>query len=149
MQREWHLKRNCSMSPRQSGLTYGSLCAGVLLLGLMFALHDIWFILVFGVLETTGVALALLHYARHATDHEHIALSAGSLLVIRVQADCVQAIRLDPFWTRVGAPSHRCSLICLESRGVKVEVGSFVSEEVRAQVAEELKRALRGTSYLA
>jgi uncharacterized membrane protein len=149
MKHEWLLKRNCSMSPRQVALAYGSLCGGAVALSLLFALQALWFMLAFASLETAGVALALLQYARHATDHEHIALSEGCLLVERVEAGSVQQIRLDPCWTRIAVPTHQRSLIRLESRGVKVEVGCFVSEEMRQQVARELRDKLRGSSFLA
>jgi uncharacterized membrane protein len=148
MKREWLLKRNCSLSPRQTALAYGSLCGGVIIVSLVFALHGIWFVFAFAALETAGVALALLQYARHATDHEHIALSDGSLLVERVRAGTVQQIELDACWTRIAVPTRQRSLIQLESRGVKVEIGCFVSEEMRQQVAQELRRELRSSSFL-
>jgi uncharacterized membrane protein len=148
MKREWFLKRNCSLSPRQAALAYGSLCGGVIIVSLVFALHGIWFVFAFATLETAGVAVALLQYARHATDHEHIALSEGSLLVERVRAGTVQQIQLDACWTKIAAPTRQRSLIQLESRGVKVEIGCFVSEEMRQQVAQELRRELRGSSFL-
>jgi uncharacterized membrane protein len=149
MKHEWLLKRNCSLSPRQVALVYGSLCGGVLMFSLVFAVRGLWLVLAFALLETVGVALALLQYARHATDHEHIALSDGCLLVQRVEAGRVQEIRLDACWTRIAAPTRHRSLIRLESRGVKVEIGCFVSEEVREQVAQELRRELRQSSFLA
>jgi uncharacterized membrane protein len=149
MNREWLLKRNCSMSPRQVALAYGSLCGCVVLFSLLFALQGLWIVLAFAALETAGVALALLQYARHATDHEHIALNDGCLLIERVRAGSVQRVRLDPCWTRIAGPTGQCDLIRLESRGVKVEIGCFVSEEVRRQVARELRRELRRSSYLA
>jgi uncharacterized membrane protein len=148
MKREWLLKRNCSLSPRQAALAYGSLCGGAVIVSLVFALHGIWLVFAFAALETAGVALALLQYARHATDHEHIALSDGSLLVERVQAGTVQQIRLDACWTKIAVPTRPRSLIQLESRGVKVEIGCFVSEEMRQQVAQELRRELRSSSFL-
>jgi uncharacterized membrane protein len=149
MKHEWLLKRNCSLSPRQVGLVYGSLCGAVVMFSLVFALYGIWFVLAFAALETAGVALALLQYARHATDHEHIALSDGCLLVERVEAGRLRQIRLDPCWTRIALPTRRRSLIRLESRGVKVEIGCFVSEEMRQQVAQELRRELHNSSFLA
>ncbi|MGZ8291306.1 MAG: DUF2244 domain-containing protein, partial [Telluria sp.] len=60
----------------------------------------------------------------------------------------VRQVRLDPYWTRIDPPTRRHNLIGLESRGVKVEVGGFVSEKVRRQVAQELRRELAGTSVL-
>jgi uncharacterized membrane protein len=149
MKREWVLKRNCSLSPRQLALAYAVLCSGALGIALIFVLQGIWYVLAFALLELAGIACALLHYARHALDREHIALSEGCLLVERVQAGHCERVRLDPSWTRIVLPdSRRRTLIQLESRGVKVEVGSFVSETIRQQVAQELRRELRGSSYL-
>ena len=148
MQGEWHLKRNCSLTPRQVMRAYGTLCAIVLAIGCVFALQGVWYVFAFGAIETGVVVLALLHYARHATDQEHISLSDGCLLVERIEAGQLRQIRLDPNWTRIVVPCRRRSLILLEARGVKVEIGGFVSEEARRQVAQELRRELRRSSYL-
>ena len=149
MHREWHLQRNCSMSPRQTGLAYGLLAVFVLAIGLAFALAGAWFVLVFAMLENLAVACALLHYARHAADVEHIALSEQCLLVERIEAGRSSQVVLEPCWTRIALPSRRRQLIALDARGVRVEVGAFVSEEVREQVALDLRRALRSCSWLA
>ncbi len=149
MKHEWLLKRNCSMTPRQFGMAYGMLGLFMLLIGIGFALLGIWFVTAFALLEIGAIALALVHYARHATDREHIALSEGCLLIERVEAGKVQAIRLDPCWTKIAVPDRKRTLIKLESRGVQVEVGGFVSEELRQQVAQELRRELRASSCLA
>jgi uncharacterized membrane protein len=146
---EWLLKRNCSLSPRQVGQAYGMLCAFVLSIGLAFAARGIWFVFAFAVVEILGFALALLHYARHATDQEHIALSEGCLLIERIEAGQLKQTRLNPYWTKIVMPSRKRSLIQLESRGVKINVGAFVSQEEREKVAEELRRELRGRSALA
>lgn len=148
MKNEWLLKRNCSMSPRQVGIAYGVLCLFTFAIAAAFALHGYWLVLAFALIEACGIALALLHYTRHATDHEHIALSDGCLLVERIQAGQLHQVRLDPYWTRIALPSHQQTLIRLESRGVKVEIGGFVSEETRQQVAEELRNELRSSSFL-
>ena len=148
MTREWTLKRNCSLTPRQFGLAYGMLGAAMLLIGLGFALSGFWFVALFAVLDMGAIALALLHYARHATDGEHIALSEGCLLIERTEAGQVNATRLDPCWTKIDLPSRHRTLIRLKSRGIQVEVGGFVSEEKRQQVARELHRELRASSFL-
>jgi uncharacterized membrane protein len=150
MKREWVLKRNCSMSPRQAVAAFAVLCSGAFCIALVFALLGIWVVFAFALLETAGIAVAFVHYARHATDYEHIALSDGCLLVERVQGGRRQQVRLDPYWTRIALPNQRRrALIGLESRGVKVEIGSFVSEPIRQQVAQELKRELRTSSWQA
>jgi uncharacterized membrane protein len=150
MKHEWLLKRNCSLSPRQLALAYAVLCAGALGIALVFMLQGVWFVFAFALLELAGIACALLHYARHALDHEHIALTERCLLVERVRAGHSEQVRLDPAWTRISMPDRRRKpLIELESCGVKVEVGRFVTEATRQQVAMELKRELRAASPLA
>ena len=149
MQHDWVLKRNCSLSPRQLALAYAVLCAGSLGVAAAFALRGIWFVLAFTLVELAAVAVALLCYARHALDREHIALSDACLLVERVSAGRCEQLRLDPTWTYVALPDRRPrTLIAIESRGVRVEVGAYVSAAVREQVARELRGALRNRSLL-
>jgi hypothetical protein len=78
--REWVLKRNCSLSPRQLAFAYAALCLTSFLVAAMFAFRGMWYVLAFATLEMASTALAFIIYARHATDQEHIALTAGSLL---------------------------------------------------------------------
>jgi uncharacterized membrane protein len=150
MTREWTLQRNCAMSPRQVALAYAVLCAGSLAVSLaVFLLHGIWVVFAFSLLELSLVGLAMLVYARHALDHETIALSDACLLVDCVEADHHEQARLDPLWTRVSVgDERRRALIRLESRGVKVEVGRFVTEARRRQVERELRQALRSVSAM-
>lgn len=149
MTREWTLRRNCSLSPRQVARAYAVLCLGSLAVAVGFLLHGVWLVLAFSLLELALVGLALLVHARHATDHERIALSESGLLVTRVQAEKRELTRLDPLWTRVVVPDdRRRTLIQLESRGVKVEIGRFVDASRRRQVARELRQALRSVSAM-
>lgn len=141
--REWLLKRNCSLSPRQLALAYAILVAlsSAVAVG-AFILHGVVQILLFSILEMAGAALAFLHYARHATDHEHISLMDGYIQVEQVLATHVLETRLDSTWARIISP-HGHGLVRLEARGVKVEVGRFVTEERRRQFAKELQQELR------
>jgi uncharacterized membrane protein len=149
MTREWTLRRNCSLSPRQVARAYAVLCLGSLAVAVGFLVHGIWFVLAFALVELALVGLAMLVHARHATDHERIALSESGLLVTCVRADRRELVRLDPLWTRVVVPDERPrTLIQLESRGIKVEIGRFVDDRQRRQVARELRQALRGVSVM-
>jgi len=148
MKHEWLLKRNCSMSPSQVLGAYGLLCVFVLAIAAGFALSGIWFVFPFALIEIGGLGLALVYYARHATDHEHIALGDGCLLIERIEAGSLHQVRLDPCWTKITLPTGRHTLIQLEARGVTVEVGAFISDEARQHVAQELKRELRSASFL-
>ena len=146
MEREWLLQRNCSMTPHRSAKVYGLLGAIMAVLSVAFALRGFWFVSVFAVIEMAGVALALRQWARHAGDRERIALSDNCLLIERIDAGKAQCIRFDPCRTSIALPTRRRRLIGLASRGVKIELGSFVSEVVRYRVADELRNALRSPS---
>jgi uncharacterized membrane protein len=141
-EREWVLRRNCSISPRQLALVYAALCTLSFTVAGYFTLRGAWYILVFAILEMSAVGAAFYLYARHAVDREHIALSDGCLLVELIRKERVKQFRLDPRWTRVESPVSRDELIGLEADGMRVEVGRFLTEWKRREFAQELKRAL-------
>ena len=150
---ECTLRRNCSLTPRQVARAYALLCTLSLAVALAFFLQGVWVVLAFSLLELSCVGLALLLYARHALDREHILLSSDCLLVECVQAHMHSRARLDPLRTRVLTNAdtprgRRPFLITLESRGVRVQVGRFVNDAQRRQVAHELRHALRQVSSM-
>ncbi|TQK11433.1 DUF2244 domain-containing protein [Herbaspirillum sp. SJZ107] len=151
MNQEWRLARNCSLSPRQVARAYALLCCASGAVAVAFLLRGVWIILAFSICELALVGLALLVYARHALDHERIALSDSALVVECVEAGEHRQSCLDPLRTRVlehGGTRGRHALLRLESRGVQVEVGRFVTETRRRQVAAELRAALRSLSLM-
>lgn len=143
--REWVLKRNCSLSPRQSLAALGGLCLAMLVFAMPFVLfYGAWLVLVFALIEAMALAAAFLHYARHARDHEHIVLANGSLLVECIEAEKkVRQIRLEPNWIRVIPPKRYGDLISLQYGRHAVEVGRFLTVEKRRRLAEELRQELR------
>lgn len=140
--REWVLKRNCSISPRQLTMVYAALFAASMLVALFFAVQGAWYVLAFAILEMSGVALAFLLYARHATDREHIALVDDYLLVELIEAEQAQRFKLDPRRTRVELP-ERSGLIGLETNGLRVEIGRFLTEYKRREFALQLRSELQ------
>jgi uncharacterized membrane protein len=145
---EWHLQRNCSLSPRQSALAYAAPCIVSIVVAGFFTLHGAWYVMTYAVLESVLVTIVFLHYARHATDHEHIILMEDCLLIERVEAEQVQRIQLDPYWTRITLPNHAQDLIRLESKGVRIEIGRYVTKSKRWRIAKELRRELRGGQFI-
>ncbi|WP_420472974.1 DUF2244 domain-containing protein [Noviherbaspirillum sp. ST9] len=146
--REWMLKRNCSLSPRQLGLAYLAVCTTSMLVATFFAASGAWYVLGFALVEQFAVGIAFLLYARHATDREHIALEENCLLVEVIQVEHVRQFRLDPRHTRVEPPeSGSCGLVRLEANGTKVEIGRFLTEWKRRELARELNCALALQRY--
>lgn len=142
--REWILKKNCSISPRQLAKAYLALCGASFLVASYFILQGAWPVLIFALLEMMAVAAAFLYFGRHATDRECIALSDEALIVELVQAEKTQQFRMDPYRTRVALPALRHGLIGLEGSGSRVEVGRFLTERKRREFARELNQELVG-----
>lgn len=146
VKREWMLKRNCSIAPHQLGQVFAILCAVSLTVALVFTLRGAWYILVFSVLELSAVGFAFLIYARHATDREYIALVEDCLLVEFVYAEKTSRFRLDLQHARV-APAGSCrNRVRLESSGIQVDVGRYLTEWKRREFALELEQAITANS---
>lgn len=142
--RDWLLKRNCSLAPHQLGLAYAVLCLLSIVVAAPFVLlHGAWQVLAFTLLEMVAVAIAFLHYARHASDREHVLLTDGGLLVERELGLQRETVRLDSRRARVVGSGKGQNLVQLEADGIKVQVGRFVNEAKRRRFAEELRAALR------
>ncbi|MEH6437399.1 DUF2244 domain-containing protein [Massilia sp. DD77] len=148
--REWLMKRNCSLTPRQALLVYALLSAATLGIALVFTLRGAWMVLAFALLESAAVGAALTYYARHALDQERLRLDDGCLLVQRRDGVRSSELRLDPHHTRVTlADLGMRTLVVLEARDQRAEVGRFLVPAARHQLATELRQALRPGSLLA
>lgn len=141
-QREWTLKRNCSISPRQLAWFYASLCLVSLLLSGFFTLQGAWYVLVFSLLEMSAVGFAFLYYARHACDREHIVLHQDCLMVELIESDRSRQFRFDARLLRVAPPGSQHGLVRLEAAGTRLEVGRFLTQFRRREFALELRHAL-------
>ena len=146
---EWLMKRNCSLTPRQALLVYALLSAATLGIALVFTLRGAWMVLAFALAESAAVGAAFLYYARHALDQESIRLDQGWLLVERRDGARRTACRLDPHHTRVSlADLGMRTLIVLEARGERVDVGRYLTPLARLEMARQLRHALRPGSLL-
>jgi uncharacterized membrane protein len=80
--REWRIKRNCSLTPRQSLAATAFLMALVLAIGMAAAFaFGVWLALPFSMLCTVAVGVAFIAYSRHATDGEVLTLAPPFLIV--------------------------------------------------------------------
>lgn len=140
---EWTLRRNCSMAPRTLLTIYGSLCGVLMLIALSFWRLGATLVLPFAWLEMLGLGVALLVYARHATDRESICLRSGALCVECACGCQVERVEFRPEWVRVEPELDDRSLIELSGQGRRVAIGRFVRPELRRQLADELRCALR------
>lgn len=139
----WLLKQNCSIAPRQLLLFYLSLCAlSFLIAGFLWS-KGATLVLPFTWVELLAFGVALLVYARHATDSESIRLQPGRLTVELASGRRLERVEFAPAWVRVEPEHGDRSLIELSGQGRRISVGRFVRPELRRQLADELRWALR------
>jgi uncharacterized membrane protein len=140
---EWKLKRNCSMAPRQLLVWYSSLCALSLAVASYFWWLGARLVMPFAWLEMLALGAAMLMYARHAADNESIALHGDRLTIEHASGNRVERVEFQPWWVRVEPQDSDGSLIELSGQGHRVAVGRYVRPELRRQLADELRMALR------
>lgn len=140
---QWLLKRNCSATPAQMMGLYASLSLVSLVIGVFFWMQGATLVMPFAWVEIVAVGSALLVYSRHATDNERICLEGGRLTVEHLSGRHVERAEFSPEWVRVEPEHGNRSLIELSGQGQRISVGRFVRPELRRQLADELRWAVR------
>ncbi len=79
---EWRIKRNCSLTPRQSFTATAFLMTVVVSVGLTSAFSfGVWLAVPFSLLCVFAILAAFIAYSRHATDGETLRLAPPFLIV--------------------------------------------------------------------
>lgn len=143
---QWLLRPDWSITPRQLGLIYLSLCGVSLLIGGFFHAQGAPFVLAFTSLQLVVVGVALLALARHAGDRETLTLVGRSLHVEQCFGSRVQRALFVADWLCVEPAAGQGSLVELSGRGQRLRVGRFLQREQRGAFARELRQALRRAS---
>jgi uncharacterized membrane protein len=143
-QQEWLLKRNCSLAPRQLALIFASLATVCLAIAAVFTARGAWVVLPFACIEVLALGAAFFIYARHAADYERIVLCRDCLLVETCRAERLRREECTPAWTRVEYTGTKRELIGLVAKGRRIEVGRFVPESDRPDLARQLRAQLQG-----
>ena len=143
-QRQWLLRRNCALAPRQLGWWFGSLGAVSMAIAVLFAFLGAWPVLPFACVEVGALGLAFLVYARCASDYERIVVTGGKLVVERVTGGRLARIECEPDWIRVEFDGARREPIRLVAGRRKVPVGRFVPDGRKEELVRELRASLAG-----
>ena len=137
-QKDWLMKRNCSLSPRQVGRFYISILLVSVVIALIFAWKGAWLILGFAFLEMVVLGAALLVYARHAADYERVTLAQGVLVVESASANRIDRHELNARWVRVELETSPRAELVLRSGRLAVPVGRYLNPGGRRRFAQEL-----------
>ena len=140
---QWLFKKNCSFTPKQVGIFYLAQSTLSLIVASFFLYQGVWLILPFTLLELAVLAIALLIYARHATDYERIDIRQGELLVETSNAGKVMQFVFNPSWVRVDGVLNSQKLISINYQGQVLEIGRFIHVSLRKNFLIEFAQALR------
>jgi uncharacterized membrane protein len=140
---QWTLLRNCSITPKQLGWVYLSLCGLSLAIAAPFALNGAVAVLAFAGVELLAVGVAMLIYARHVCDGDRLTLRGHCLRVEQVNGRHTAQTEFRAEWVSV-EPAHGAhSLVEIAGNGHRIRVGRFLRPELRPALAHELRLALR------
>ena len=142
LSRSWVLRRNCSLTPRQSCVAFALVGATSLLVSLAWVLSGAWIVLPFVMLELAVLAVAFVGYARHAADCERIVLAADKVSVEVFHGTRVDRAEIPRQWLRCGIDEGERGLVRLAGSRREVRVGQFVGQADRARFVKEFKTAL-------
>jgi uncharacterized membrane protein len=134
------LKRNCSISPAGLAGAFVVLAAGVLAIGVAFAIAGAWLVLPFAGLEVLALAAAYLAIARRATDYERIEFAAGRLTVEVAEAQKMRRYEMEARQARVCLEKNE---VVLRGAGEELQLGRHLDAERRAEFAAQLQKRLR------
>ena len=135
-------KPNCSLSRSGRVCVVAVLAFFSLTVAAGFSLAGAWLVFPFAGLELMAVGYAFYHIGRHADDYESISIQ-GDELAIEVRDDSkVSRSVFHCYWARVelreGPGNTRHLWLC--SHGKEIEVGRFMSDQQRSELAGQLKK---------
>jgi|SRR3569623_235102 len=145
IKRDWVLRRNCSISPRQLAAVYALISLTSLFVAIFVSLRGAWYVLGFALLEQAALGWAFLVYARHARDREQIMLAGHRLRIELIRAERIWQYCLDARRTWVDLSALHRGVIGLEEAGARVEVGRYLMYSKRREFARELQSALESS----
>ncbi len=138
--KEWLLKKNCTLSPKQFGSAISFVGGLSLIISVVWAFKGVWVILPFAFLECVGLLLAFLVYSRHATDFERVILTKSELFVEREIGGFNKKTKIPRSWISARFErNERGGLIFFRSGRVELNVGQFVSIKKRELFFDEIK----------
>lgn len=141
----WRLRRNCALTPRQSGLALFALAATSIAVASLagIATHS-WLFLPFALAEALALGTAYFHYARHALDGETVTLFADALVLDIDDGAKHSQWRARPQWVRiVREPADAGkSTVFVCYRHDRIEIGRHVPPSTRTLTGTQLRDEL-------
>jgi uncharacterized membrane protein len=140
--RDWLMKRNCAVSPRQFVWFYASLASFSVVIAVLLVVCGAWPVLPFTGVELLAVGVAFVIHARHAVDYERIRLFPNRLVIEQMSGQRLTQYEFNPRWVRIERGASPRDPIRVVSRGQTVVIGVHLAQYRRASFAAELRATL-------
>lgn len=141
------LRPNCSLSWRGNILFFLGLFVVSMTVAVALAFMGLWLVLPFAGLEMAALAWALYVVGRKCHWREVISVNAGNVVIERGWDRPVEVECLPRSWARVELRTARSSWypsrLMIRAMGRSEEVGRFLNEDERVELAMGLQQALR------
>lgn len=142
--RRFVLRPNVAVNWRQTLRLFLIAAIGYLCMGIAFAVVGLWPVLPLSGLELAALGAALYVTARRGHEAQVIRIFADVVEIEKGWRRPERHWRLDRIWSEVvlcePSPPWYPRRLVIRSRGEQVELGDFLSEEERADLARELHR---------
>ena len=139
-QKQWLLKKNCTLSPSQFGSAILFIGGLSLVIATIWAFKGVWLILPFAFAECIAIIIAFFVYSRHATDFERVILTSNEVCVESEIGGMPNSIKLPRSWVRAKFKRNKSDgLVLLNSGNTELKIGQFVSLKKRELFFDEIK----------
>lgn len=146
--REFVLEPNGSLAPEQARLFLWLTAGGCFAIALVFTLQGMWPVLPFAGLEIGVLVWALRRSMRHSRHRETIQVSHDIIRIEQRDRAGIHHVEFTRHWTRVSvrpaALRRHPSRLLVESQGRHCELGRFLTEEERRDIAHRLRQVVGG-----
>jgi uncharacterized membrane protein len=143
---EWRIRRNCSLTPRQSLAATFLLIALVLAIGMASAVFlGVWLALPFAMLYIVAIGCAFVAYTRHATDGETLRFVPPYMIVEVEQGGRRTVHHMNAARVTVSLDDDDGPAVYLCDGWQRVRVGRQLPVAARGQFAQQLRRFIEAS----
>ena len=140
------ITRNSSLSSSQVKLIIGFFAIVLGMIGLVFYSQGVWMILPFAGCELLAVSAAFYCCLRHKHDFEMVKIDKNHIQVKRQVASREQSYEFQTHWTKVFLEMTKGwypTRLWVTSKGQQVELGQWLTDPERQQLATRLKYLIK------
>lgn len=147
--RNWRIviRPNRSLTPRQLQLAFLGIAVVCIGIASAFAALGMWPVLPFAGAEMIVVGIGFYLSARGGEETEVVSVGANKVAVEKAHRQISERLEFQRAWAQIRLlrPELRWypSRLVIGSHGKAVELGGFLNEDERRQLAEKLQRAIR------